>query len=208
MDLIRSIIVFNGGSAGDFLKSVCVEQLSSNSIHTLNHDGMINFDHHYFKHTTGCDNVILCQLDRSKIHQVENTHYYHEFYRSLASNVYYIDYPEKLQSVILESYFKKRCNNDHAKLYQDHLPLISTALQHLITTENIKKALNILWIRNIRSWRKIPSITKINFEEILVYDTLITIVEKIIQQPLPSPQRLKMSYQQWIDKNSDLIGLD
>ena len=208
MDLIRSIIVFNGGSAGDFLKSVCVEQLSPNLIYTLNHSGMVNFDHHYFKDITKCNNVIPGQIDYNKIYQVENTHYYHEYYRSLANNVFYIDYPEKLQSVIFESYLKKLKNNDCAKLYQDHLPLFPTALQHLITIENIKKSLSILWIRNIRSWREIPSITKINFEEILVYDTLITIVEKVIQQPLTNPQRLKISYQQWIDKNFNLISLN
>jgi hypothetical protein len=197
--------VFNGGSAGDFLKSVCIEQLLASSIYTLDQNGMIDFDHHYFKNITGSNNASLDQIDYSKVQQIENTHYYHEFYRSLTNNIFYIDYPEKLQTLIFESYFKKRYDNNYEKMYQYHLPLITANVRHLVTVDNIKKVLNRLWFRNIRSWRSVEFLTSIQFSEILTYDTLAPIVEKIIQQPLSDPERLKISHQRWIDKNLDLI---
>jgi hypothetical protein len=205
MGLVRSIIVFNGGSAGDFLKSVCIEQLMASSIHTPDQNGMIELDNYYFKIITGSNDADLEKIDHSKLQQIENTHYYHEFYRSLTNNIFYIDYPENLQTLIFESYFKKRCDSNYEKMYQQHLPLIPENIRHLVTVDNIEKILNRLWFRNIRSWRSVESLTKIQFSEILTYNTLTTIVEKIIQQPLSDPERLRLSYQQWADKNLDLI---
>ena len=166
---------------------------------------MIELDHYYFKNITGSNDATIEQIDYNKVHQIENTHYFHEFYRSLTNNIFYIDYPENLQPLIFESYFKKRCGGSYEKMYQDHLPSIPANLRHLVTVDNVEKVLSRLWFRNIRSWRSIKFLTSIQFCEILKYNTLAIIVEKIIQQPLTDPEKLRMSHQQWADKNLDLI---
>jgi hypothetical protein len=205
--VITSIIIFNGGAAGDFLKAICVEQLLGPK-HVLDGNGMIDFDHHHLKDVTESwyTNKNQLMIDYDKLCAVENTHYYHECYKSLANNLFYIDYPDHLQPLIFKLYVKKRYNNNLDSLIQQHQSTIPKQLQHVVTVNNIESMLNILWIKNLRNWRKTSGLTKINFEDMLSYDNLEKVVEKIIQQPLSNPAQLKTTYQNWIDNNPELVN--
>lgn len=210
MGSIQSIIVFNGGSAGDFLKAVSIEQLEQKSVHTLTNKGMIDFKNHYFKritaqwYTNGFQQPI--DINNNKVYKVENTHYYHKSYSQVADNIFYIDYPEEMQMLIIELYIKKHWDNDYQKLLQYHTESLKENLKKFVQTENIVKVLNVLWTRNLKTWRKEPTLKKINFQDLLNYDTLKSVVENIIQQPLSSPTRLLISYQKWIAKNQKLVN--
>lgn len=208
MEYIKSIIIFNGGAAGDFLKSVCVQQLHQPFVYSLHDSGMVNFKNHYFKNITSqwSKNSCLSQIDYNKVYCVENTHYYCEFYTQLTNNLFYIDYPKKMQSLILKTYIKKRWNNNYYSLWQHHLPSIPEKLQHTVTIDNIEKILNLLWIKNIRTWKNISHLKKIKFEDIISYNALSLVVAELLQQPVPNPAQLKIAHRLWIDKNSNLIN--
>lgn len=210
MGPIQSILVYNGGSAGDFLKSVCIEQLGQGSIHTLTDKGMTEFNHHYFKFLTAQwfeDNYQRpLEVNDSKIYKVENTHYYHSSYKQITNNIYYIDYPNELQPLVLKSYVKKRWDNDYQKLFQQHFVSLPKNLRKFVQTENIEKVLNVLWIKNLKIWRSEPGLKRINFQDLLDYKSLKFVVEEIIQQPLLDPDQLQISQQRWVSKNQDLVN--
>lgn len=210
MGPIQSILIYNGGSAGDFLKSVSIEQLGQGSIHTLTNKGMIKFDHHYFKFITAqwysdnyCAPVVV---DNSKVYKVENTHYYHESYFKITDTIFYIDYPDNLQPLILDLYVKKRWNNNPQKLLEQHKQSLPEKLQKFVQVENLPKVLNVMWIKNLKVWRSLPQVQRIDFRDLLNYDSMALVVGKIIQQPIVDVKLLQKSYKQWIAKNHDLVN--
>ena len=210
MGPIQSIIVYNGGSAGDFLKSVCVEQLHRGSVHTLTDKGMTEFSNHHFKYLT--DRWYREQfqqpldIDNNKVYQVENTHYYNECYHQITHNVFYIDYPDESQPLITELYIKKRWLNDYQKVLDNHKKSLPEHLQKFVKIQNIVPVLNTLWIKNLKTWRSCPGLKKIDICQLLSYDSLVPIVEDIIQQPLLDAVQLKTTHQKWIDMNQDLVN--
>jgi hypothetical protein len=199
--------MFNGGSAGDFLKAACLEQLHGIN-YVLDSNGMVNFNNNHLKNVTKSwyTNKNLVEIDHKKLYAVENTHYYHERYRSLANNLFYIDYPDHAQPLIFKLYIKKKYHNNLADVIQWHLSTIPKQLQHVVTVDNIESMLNTLWIKNLRSWRKTPGLIKINFEDILSYNSLVAVVEKITQQPLADLAQLKTTHQKWINNNPELVN--
>lgn len=209
MGPIQSIIVYNGGSAGDFLKSVCVEQLGYGSVHTLTNKGMTEFSHHYFKYLTDCWCAEKFQqpikIDNTLVYPVENTHYYNDCYKQITDHVFYIDYPEESQSLIIELYIRKRWQNDYSGVLRHHRTAIPKHLQKFVKMENIIPVLNTLWIKNLKTWRS-SELKKIDICQLLDYNLLVSTVEDIIQQPLIDPVQLKTTYQKWIDKNQDLVN--
>lgn len=209
MGPIQSILVYNGGSAGDFLKTVSIEQLGQGSNHTLTDQGMIEFDHHYFKFITSqwYDDKYQhpIEIDNSRVYGVENTHYYHESYFQITDNIFYIDYSEELQPLILDLYVKKRWNNDYQKLLKLHESSLPENLRKFVQTENISKVLNVIWIKNLKLWRA-AGIKRIDFQDLLNYDSMASTVERIIQQPIVDAELLQKTYQSWIDKNHSLVS--
>lgn len=210
MGPIQAIVIYNGGSAGDFLKSVCLEQLGQGSNHTLTDKGMTEFNHHYFKFLTAqwFEDNYQCPMHFSDVNvfKVENTHYYHDSYKQITNNIYYIDYPEELQPLILESYVKKRWNNNYQQLFQRHAASLPKNLRKFVQTENIEKVLNVIWIKNLKAWRLESGLKKINFQDLLSYESLKSVVEDVIQQPLLDPDQLRISQQRWVSKNQDLVN--
>ena len=108
---VRSIIIYNGGAAGDFLKSVCIDQLGASADYEINSEGMMESRQHYFKdfvetcYNNGPNSI--SQLDYSQTSPVENSHFYFESLQSVTDSLFYIDYPDQLQSEILKLYRKK-----------------------------------------------------------------------------------------------------
>ena len=210
MGPIQSIIVFNGGSAGDFIKSVSIEQLELKSIHRLTDKGMIEFKNHYFKLITTKwfeeKFQLPIEVDNNEVFKVENTHYYHECFRQFTDNIFYIDYPETLQPLIVKLYIKKRWETNIPGLIRHHLASIPEGLRQRVTPDNIEQILNILWNKNIKNWRTIPELKKIELQDLLNYDCLKLLVEDIIQGPVVDPEQLLRSQQLWVEKNQELVN--
>jgi hypothetical protein len=209
-DIKRSIILFNGGSAGDFLKTICLEQLTNAPIYQLNDSGRIVLQNQYFKKITKdmhFQNYGIEQLDYDCIDQVDNTHFYHQWYHNF-STVYYIDYPDHVQPTLTEIYKNKVShffNNDPDKFFQYHLETLPHPLHKYFTLDNITKAITTRAISNLKNWRETPNLIKINFIDFFDQEKFKNTVETICDQPINFNLFLN-SYNTWLDKNKDLIA--
>jgi hypothetical protein len=205
----RSIVVFNGGSAGDFLKTICLEQLNNAPVYELNDSGRLVLQNQYFKKITKDMyflNYGIEQLDYSCITQIDNTHFYHHWYHNF-STVYYIDYPDHIQSTLTEIYKNKVShffNNDPDKFFQYHLETLPQPLHKYFTLDNISQAITKRALANLKKWREMPDLIKINFIDFFNQEKFKNIVETLCNQPVDIDLFLK-SYNNWLDKNNALV---
>ena len=208
---VRSIIIYNGGSAGDFLKLICNQQLGTEFDYELNNTGLIFAQRHYFKsfidHCFYQDPNAIAQLDVSKVLPVENSHFYFEALESVTDSFFYIDYPDNLQHNIIKIYCNKQWKNNRELIYQYHLQRLPINLRRFITVDNIEQALEKLWLKQLKIWRTTARLKLIQLADLMRHESLVPVVEQIIQQPLLDPDKLRITHQQWLDKNSELIGL-
>jgi hypothetical protein len=207
MPFIRSIILFNGGSAGDLLKAACLEQIYQRSLHNLDNKGMVNLNHDYFKDF--CRDffhrrVTLSDLIRDRMHTVENTHYYLDIFSEIAMKVFYIDYPDSAQTTIMKAYLGKRFNNNIDLFFKEHFATIPDQFTSKIDCNNIISVCDILWINNLRSWRDKPNLEAIQFKHILNFDLFSAAIEKICQFSLNNKDKLHTTHTNWLESNTML----
>jgi hypothetical protein len=201
-DIKKSIIVYNGGSGGDFLKIMCLQQLNYFVNYNLTSSGRIQVVDQYFKEFT---NKINCAntIDYNQIAPVDNTHFYHPWFNDIA-NVYYIDYPKELQDILIKIYMiKVNCSPDEFLHY--HMEFIPTPLQKYINLTNIDLALNIQFNKNINTWRNTPNLIKIDMLDFFNQLKFKNIVELLCNHPLTNKDVFLQSYNIWIDKNKILV---
>ena len=113
MHNLQSIVLFNGGSCGDFLKTICISQLQGQSLVVVNSDGRAKNSNEYFKKLCAerYPQVAMPELDWSQISLVENAHHYLPWQSQLSDTVWYIDYPDACQTTVVNVYIKKAINN-------------------------------------------------------------------------------------------------
>ena len=92
-------------------------------------------------------------------------------------------------------------------IYQYHLQRLPINLRRFITVDNIEQALEKLWLKQLKIWRTTAQLKLIQLADLMRHESLVPVVEQIIQQPLLDPDKLRITHQQWLDKNSELIGL-
>ena len=205
MPSIRSIIIFNGGSCGDFLKSVCLEQIYKQPVHDLiNNGSTIQFKNNYFKNF--CESMyqesVETEIDYTKTSLIENTHFYLDYFNQLNSLLFYIDYPDSAQSMITQCYIEKRMNSDIEKFRQHHIKYIPESIQYKINTSNIVAAFDAQNKKNLAIWRQ--KIQSIPLYSLFNFDSLLPIVEKLCRQSLTNIDLLQESQKKWLDANPRL----
>lgn len=208
MGTIRSIIIFNGGSAGDFLKSVCAEQIEPLSWYQLEANGSITPKSNYFKDLAGDWYLAnhVSTVDFTKVGIVENSHFFHECYCKISNNLFYIDYDLTAQDTVVSTYIKKQFADDRQAVLDHHISHVPVSIRNKINPENIQKVISTTWQKNLKLWRSISALTAINLGDLFHYSTLVPVVEKIIQHPLTNPDALQTVHQAWLASNSDLTA--
>jgi hypothetical protein len=199
--VITSIIIFNGGAAGDFLKAICVEQLLGPK-HVLDGNGMIDFDHHHLKDVTESwyTNKNQLMIDYNKLCTVENTHYYLDWYPHVCENIYYIDYCENLQYKILEAVKKKRHKDSWSNFLQDNKVYLPSYFQDKVTEKDVINVFAKRWNRNLIGWRSNLLITPIPFLDLFEIEKIIKIIETINKQPCQDIEIIKKTHAYWLKK--------
>jgi hypothetical protein len=201
----KSIIVFNGGSAGDFLKALCLEQLQPTN-YNLTEFGQVVFHVEYFKSITKQHNTCtqhLLDIDLTKINDVDNTHYYFTWYDSFAKS-YYIDYPDNMHSDIINLYFHKAHNNNINSFYDCHIKSVPDVFKSYATPNNILEISMISWRKNLKSWRNNSKLTKINLVDFFEINKMKSIVEQLCNCSINNTHLFLQSWQSWVDKNKSL----
>lgn len=210
MPNIQSIICFNGGSAGDFLKVCCLHQLGINLAYRVDSNGTALLDTYYFKNM--CQGIYnktanKDQIISSQTHKIENSHYYHDFFTDIATNLFFIDYPESINLEIIKIYVKKRQQNNAQNLVNAILPGLPAGFANKINADNIYDVCNITWLKNLKNWQNNDQLQSIQFADIINRQRLPYVVETVTGQELTNLSYLYNMYDEWVGKNPELFQL-
>lgn len=208
---IRSIIVFNSATAGDFLTSLCWSQLPvSADLFQQEASGRMNINNGYFKTVTTRmfhDPELHIELDPARVFPVENSHYWLDSYKEIADRCVFIDYPEHIQVHIMQVYLEKVFDNNRQKMLERNLPHQNPIIARKITVDNIEQVLNIHWQKNLRAWRSNADMSAIHLSDFFDHEKTQSIVRKLTDQDLTDPDRFDEIYHNWVARNSRLQSL-
>jgi len=205
---ISAIICFNSGSAGDLLLSLCSAQLKINLFQSIDHTGAVNFKNQHFKEITKeifYHKKELSDINFSLTRPIENTHYYLDFYPSIAKKIYFIDYPDHYGLKILETVKKKRYNNSWSVFLESNRDFLPEFARNKVTVNDVPDLFVKRWNKNLQSWRTNHNMIKVDFLNFFDPIKMQTIVETIIEQPVLSTQDFQNIYQPWLEKNLELF---
>lgn len=207
MQTIQAIICFNGGSAGDFLAGVCSDQLLGSSTHEISNIGVAELSSK-FKHVTkiGYYNKDA-SVDLSDVMPVENTHFYLDYYPSIARKLFYIDYPDEIARGIVNIFMIKRFDNDPEQMANFMKQWYTTPLQSKLNASNVVDACRINWTKNVRSWRNNPLLEPLYLRDYFDRSLFYNMVETVCQCKIKNYKTLNASYDSWISKNDQLRQL-
>lgn len=208
MQHIQAIICFNGGSVGDLVKKL---SLLCYDIETgiVNDSGMVDLPQYFkiFFKSVWDNKRQYKQINWNKIFPIENSHYYFEYYNDIAKNVYYIDYEDSVNPVILSEFLRKRFNHDWQLFLGRHIKSLPLALQDKVNESNYQQVFEIQWLKNLRGWRANPKLQPINFYDLLQRDTMISVVERITERNILDINKFDSIYAKWAENNSTFLKL-
>jgi len=208
MPNLKSIICFNGGAGGDFLKAVCLTQFDISFSSKIDNNGMVEFDDHYFKqkcqeyYETPFD---WTTIDQSRVLPVDNSHYYFDWFSKIASSIYFIDYPDNMTDIIVETCIDKRFQGNKDEFIKMSLAKMPLELQKIIPQNKQLDAIGTTWVRNQNNWRTATSMRSIGLVDLFDLNKLKLIVKEIVQKELVSLEQFEYLYYQWIQKNQHLL---
>lgn len=211
MSTVQCIITFNGGSAGDLLKTVCLEQISNFNNYHIDATGKIYMSHrdNYFKELCRTEQRYKQKqlVDFTQCFPIENSHSYHDWFRDITSNLFYIYYHDLATPMIVETFINKRKGEDFNKWLQEILPThIPSALQSRVTQHNLIDVLGIFWKKNMHNWQANAALTPIPMTDLFELTALSQWVERLCNQPLSNPAQLAKTHRAWLAKNSNLVS--
>lgn len=205
---IRSIVIFNGGAGGDFLKMICCHQLYPDFNFALTPTGMVDFDHHYFKFITERlfnSNDQHINVDYGQVWLVDNSHYYLESYSTMAEQLFFIDYPDTAAEFIVTLYKEKRLGSNHELFFNKHYNLLPDNLKKYATEENILQIVSKQWLKQLKIWRENALLTPIQLADFFDKTKLKTICETLMGCPIRDQQLFESDVNNWLEKNQKLV---
>jgi len=207
MQAVSAIICFNSGSAGDLLRSLCLDQLTDAADYHLDSNGAVNLEKQYFKEITKqiyYQQRVRDDIDLTQVTAIENTHYYLDFYPELTQRIYFINYPDHYQVKILESVKKKRHNNSWENFLESNREYLPEFARDRATINNVIDVFGRRWQQNLKGWRNTAGMIPIEFTDFFDSKKMQLIVETVIAGPLTDPVAFLAAHQQWLEKNQDL----
>lgn len=206
MSGIESIICFNGGSAGDMLKGLCLANLNQDQ-HYVDHNGMVELVH---------DFKDMCQqlyynpslaINLSNCSPVENTHYWLEIFPTIARHCWYINYDDNINGTIVDEFIRKRNNNDLQVLIDRQLRGYPEKLLKKINPTNARTAFCTMWLRSLHSWRQNPQLIAIEFADFFDIAKLKKVVAEVSGSDIVDHSKFEKIYYEWLNKNQILQQL-
>lgn len=146
-------------------------------------------------------------FDKNRLNDVENTHFYFDWYWDCTNNVYFIDYPDDINPDILRCYIFKRHDNDINKFLEHQKLLIPKILHNKINVRNAIDAINVLWIKNLKEWRQNSRLTPIHMRDFFDIHKFKSIVEELSHKKISNTALFNDTYSKWVEKNHKLKEL-
>lgn len=203
--------MFNSATAGDFLTVLCWSQLfESSSLYEQQTTGRARLKSAYFKNITKAiyhGNQHNVEFDYTKIHPVENSHYWLDCYLTMADRCVYINYPARVQQGILDIYLEKIFNNDIQEMLDFNLTYQHPYIASKMNVDNVSLILNNHWLKNIQTWSTNTQLKAIELEDFFVKSKMKNIVQMLINQEISNCELFDKIYTNWIDNNSKLKSL-
>jgi hypothetical protein len=201
-------IVFNSGSAGDFLINLLVQSTDTR----INDSGSVDNIHNaeLFKHA--CEFFYKNNWDTTffyKIGTVDivNTHYYYPQLKELfpECKFYYIDDYEYVD-ITVDLYIKKRIYSESKTLLDwlhetNSFPQVKKIKD--ISDEHLKKIMINDWLKNLDLWKNF-NLSRIGFDEILDKNKCRNLIKSIVKYNL-NEDIFSGTYDRWYDKNKSTI---
>jgi hypothetical protein len=208
MQSIQSMICFVGGSGGDFLKSVCLQQVNPDYKFDIDQNGMV-INQNYFKNF--CKSIYHGQenfsdIDWNRVSIIENSHHVLPWFFDMIPQVFFIDYPDTAHSEILSIFVQKRLKGQIHTLKDLLKQSLSTNLHKFLKDDNLLKSGEILWRKQISIWRNTQGLEPIHICQIIDKESLIQLVCKILSKTEINENLLYETHQQWVENNPRLIG--
>lgn len=209
MSIIQSIIIFNGGSAGDFLRTVCLEQLDNFDRYSVNSTGMIvtSLEDNYFKELCKRQQKTNQQhsLDFDRCLTIENAHCYYDWFQDITTNLFYIHHDDSISTKVAQAFVDKRKPDNFDSWVQRIMPNHTPpSMLSQINQDNFADILSIFWKKNLRDWQSNSALTPIPFKDLFDSASITQWVERLCNQPISDPDRLANTHQAWLNKNSTL----
>ncbi len=207
------MICYVGGTGGDFLKTLCLQQLELNAVleSNITDTGLVLHNRRYFRdicvdyYNNNCTNPN--NLDLSQIDPVENSHYYFDWFPRLTNNFYYIDFPESAAVGIVDVYISKRHQSDVMHFVETQQHTLPKWTQQKITLQNARQIFSVLWFKQLRQWQHNTNLQPIQLVDFFDQHKLIQIVEQLTQQPINNVDRFNSTFLAWTQKNTTLRKL-
>ena len=212
---VQSIICYTGGTGGDFLKSVCLQQLDleEHTWATITKSGQAIFKDYYFKdfciysYTRPTTDQLLLNLDLTKINPIENSHYYFNWFLKLTNKVYFIDYPEHCTAEIIKIYIQKQQSGDITKFINHHKNTLPDWAQSKLTEDHAIQIFSTQWTKQLKTWRATSSLIPIDIKKFFNLQEFQQVVECLINQSITDFDKFNSTYSRWIKYNTHLKNL-
>ena len=208
---IKSIIVFNSATAGDFLTALCWSQLSvKTDLYNQTTSGRMQIKHGYFKKITQesfYNPQKNIEFDFSQTFPVENSHYWLDRYCDISDRCVYINYPAELQQGIMQIYIEKVFDNDVQKMLDLNIANQNSYIASRMTIDNVIPILNVQWLKNIKGWKQNNQLTAIELKDFFIKSKIKNIVEMLIDQEISNQKKFDEVYNNWINNNLKLKSL-
>jgi len=206
---IQAIICYVGGSGGDFLKTLCLQQFKTDIKleHNVTDTGLVLHNRRYFKDITldYCNtNIVPEVFDWSQVDPVENSHHYFDWFTTLAEKFYYIDFPESSAIGIIDVYVSKRHQSNLTQFIEAHKQTLPLWAQQRITEHNARQIFSSMWVKQMRIWKTMPNMHAIALSDFFNRQKLIDIVQQLTQRPVQDFDRFDQTFTTWTEKNKVL----
>ena len=207
------MICYVGGSGGDFLKTLCLQQLNSNvSVEcNITDTGLVLHNRRYFRDICvdyyNNNSTVPHNLNLSQVDPVENSHYYFDWFSNLVEKFYYIDFPESATVGIIDVYVAKRHQHNLMHFVETHKQTLPDWAQQRITEHNAYQFFSTMWLKQLRKWKAMNHIQAINLADFFNRQNLINIVQQLTQQPVKNFDKFDYTFTRWTEKNISLKKL-
>lgn len=208
MQSIQAIICYNGGSAGDLIKKLALlcHNVDTGTVHD---NGMVTLSQ-YFKQffiEAYYKNTKLNNINWTQISKIENSHFYSDQFVEIAQRLYFIDYPEDINSVILSEYVRKRHCGSWTKFLEMNIGTLPEVVRDKVNLSNCQQVFEIQWLKNIKSWRQNTMLKPIQFYDLLKKETILSVIEEVSGSNVKNMDRFDDVYTKWLETNSVFVEL-
>ena len=208
MQYPKIIILFNGGSHGDFLKASC-EQMLFGKVIKINSVGQALVTSKFKNDAMNMwREGKKTSFKKSNYDHIEVSHVWYSEFEPFPSKFYYINYSKKINSTLFDILIKKPFKNNITnaiKYYKNKMKFFPKNFNKHVTSKNFIQMLEIIQLKNLEKFKKVPNIQKIDITELYEYDSMIKLLKRMNCYNAKNEIMYQRYYYHWKERNSKFI---